>query len=1053
MPKPNAVVARVVALPEAAPDVTEAAAAGGEPVELEGGRKAVLPPGRRAAAWRGMLEYTQHYGLPAYVEIDPETRVITRVLIPMRATVVALEPTADGDVGVRMIESHAGHHLLRSHPDFQDMLNALEGARASGEAVLVTSTRDEHEIIDVREAPAPPTTGPPPDDPPPSVVTEAQAAQLFNDMAATTCDPSTVPPGCIPFMYPDDGCYARAHEMARLMRLQSIEAEKIWIYASSNSNLNPAAANHPNCKVNWWYHVAPTLQVQTASGIEKRVIDPSLMTGPATPDAWRQRQSDPAATFEFTDATPFWPKPNYTPDDVTYTLTNQYLAEKRALLLDRTADYGPPPYACPIVKKAAFILDRSTFGQDEVTAMLQGANPAIIEAALYVVLDGFTPQEIGITGSTPTDPPTLKPTLTVNPLPAQMEIRAAHLDLEDPAHLIRRQRITWTYEVRFVGTSGFNFATDTLSVALGATIAGQSAAASLLLIKQPNPYEIDGSTHWLSTDLRVFQINAGQSRFSATMGASAAQAPAFIQQVINNLNAGTTGGQTFDTALSTDQQTSKLELSEAVAGTKVFNFAVARVRYRGTLPAQDVRAFFRLFPASTTSLAYDPSTTYRRGGQGGVKVPLLGVQANQLITIPCFASPRVDSASTSLAAQTDTPNVRTIAASATERQVYFGAWLDINQTAPQFPLSPSPVDGPFSSGRQSVYQLVRSAHQCLVAEIAFDPTPIPQNVTPGASDKLAQRNLAIVESANPGVVGSRRIPQTFEIKATVEDLPDGTPPDELLIDWGRTPVGSTATLYLPEADAEAILDTAAEMYRTSNLVLIDEHTIQTRTGGMSWIPIPQGSGNLTGLLTIDLPRTVREGQAFTIVARQVTGRVGPVVEDAAFLAAAAPAGRRILGSFQITIPVQTKEILLTPQQRLLSNLRFIEQAIPATDRWFPTFHRYVTQVASRVDGLGGSSDVVGPSPSGDWEAAARESLVCRTLELASIALMAMLVVIWAASGLARIVLGLIDLSLLALVAYVWVTTCRPNAARLLRALLIGVVVGLVILLVVLGLGP
>ena len=348
---------------------------------------------------------------------------------------------------------------------------------------------------------------------------------------------------------------------------------------------------------------------------------------------------------------------------------------------------------------------------------------------------------------------------------------------------------------------------------------------------------------------------------------------------------------------------------------------------------------------------------------------------------------------------------------------------------------------------------MRSAHQCLVAEIAFDAAPIPSGVTPGTSDKLAQRNLAIVESANPGVVGSRRIPQTFEVKATRDDLPDGALHDELMIDWGRTPVGSTATLYLPEANAEEIVDLAAEMYRTRNLALIDEHTVQTRTGGMSWIPIPKGTGNLTGLLTIDLPPTVRVGQAFTIVVRQATGgRVRPAVEESAVFAAAST-GRRILGSFQITIPVRTKEVLLAPQQRLLSNLRFIEQAIPATDRWYPAFRRYVGQVASRVDGMGGNSDLVGPSPSGDWEEAAGASLACRAFELASAALIAMLIVIGATSGWARIVLGLLDLGLLALVAYVWITTCRPGTARLLRALLIGVVAGVVFLLVVLTLGP
>jgi hypothetical protein len=187
--KPNAVIAKVKDLK--GPYVESERLT----VEFHGGQFAHLAPGRRAAAWRSMLEYTQQYGLPAYVEADPETNVITRVLIPMRATVAGFDAASDGDVEVRLIESHARHQLLRSNPDFGDMLNALEAARAAGEVVLVTSTRDEHEIIDVREAPSGPATGPPPDDPPPSVVTEAQATQLFNDVAATTCDPFTVPPG------------------------------------------------------------------------------------------------------------------------------------------------------------------------------------------------------------------------------------------------------------------------------------------------------------------------------------------------------------------------------------------------------------------------------------------------------------------------------------------------------------------------------------------------------------------------------------------------------------------------------------------------------------------------------------------------------------------------------------------------------------------------------------------------------------------------------------------------------------------------------------------
>jgi Glutaminase len=47
-------------------------------------------------------------------------------------------------------------------------------------------------------------------------ISAARAQQVFNDMQGTSCDPLTVPTSCIPFMYPDDGCWGRAHEMCRL---------------------------------------------------------------------------------------------------------------------------------------------------------------------------------------------------------------------------------------------------------------------------------------------------------------------------------------------------------------------------------------------------------------------------------------------------------------------------------------------------------------------------------------------------------------------------------------------------------------------------------------------------------------------------------------------------------------------------------------------------------------------------------------------------------------------------------------------------------------------
>jgi hypothetical protein len=76
-----------------------------------------------------------------------------------------------------------------------------------------------------------------------------------------------------------------------------------------------------------------------------------------------------------------------------------------------------------------------------------------------------------------------------------------------------------------------------------------------------------------------------------------------------------------------------------VPGTLVYNFAVARLRYRAlsTMMA-NVRVFFRMFQASTTSTDFQP-TTYAADGLAGTKVPLLGVVNREVVTIPFFAAP------------------------------------------------------------------------------------------------------------------------------------------------------------------------------------------------------------------------------------------------------------------------------------------------------------------------------------------------------------------------------------------------------------------------------
>jgi hypothetical protein len=95
---------------------------------------------------------------------------------------------------------------------------------------------------------------------------------------------------------------------------------------------------------------------------------------------------------------------------------------------------------------------------------------------------------------------------------------------------------------------------------------------------------------------------------------------------------------------------------------------------------------------------------------------------------------------------------------------------------------------------------------------------------------------------------------------------------------------------------------------------------------------------------------------------------------ATFAAAERPAfeERRILGSFQITVPVTTKENILTREERALSVLRWIQPAIPRENRWHFVFERYAAQIADRVDALGGNAAAVGASGSGNWKQAPRD---------------------------------------------------------------------------------
>jgi hypothetical protein len=654
-----------------------------------------------------------------------------------------------------------------------------------------------------------------------------------------------------------------------------------------------------------------------------------------------------------------------------------------------------------VAKAVIFAVERSTLGQDEIDARRGLPGGARIADAFRLIVDGFTASDLGLTSNSDA--------IDVTSPVTGMQIVCTGNTATLGNYGAAVQRFVFHYLLDFgADDTAFSFTSTTLTVTISGTAGGITAFADLELIKQPDPFILHGDPAWLSIDLRVFKIRAGNSRFTATMGTDASDAPAFIQTAISALTSGhgTAGGDTFEAIDPTEDGSALSLLPTDTDGTAVFNFGIARVRYIGKIGATNVRMFFRTFQAQTTSAAYDQSTTYRRAASNphGQPIPLAGIRNNEYVTIPFFAAPRIDTTTHSMDEQTDDPfNVQTITADSSGKEVdiFFGCWLDVNQ--PTTNVLPATVpatkqDGPFNDAGNPplpIQQAItRSLHQCLIAEIAFDPIAIPAGKDPGNWDKLAQRNLAWSAVPNPGVnAASRRSLTNFEIRATPPNLPQQLLPDEMMIDWNDVPDGATASIFLPGADAAAIIKIATERYTTHRLTLGDAHTIQCPSGGITFVPIPSGSDlHYAGLLSVDLPEGIRRGQQFSVLVRQVTNTFGvlgrgnltrggqielarPDVADVAGFATAVFASssqnskrtffyRKTLGAFQLTIPVHTKLQLLLPEERTLSLLKWIAPAIPSGNRWYPVFQKYLEFTGGRVTGFGGNPGSITPSPTG-----------------------------------------------------------------------------------------
>ena len=264
------------------------------------------------------------------------------------------------------------------------------------------------------------------------------------------------------------------------------------------------------------------------------------------------------------------------------------------------------------------VTDRRHVSNDEVNE----SSTTTFNDALYVIMDGFPPDELNLTTATPTQAElnTLAPTLSFTS--GSGEFIKEYPDIvAEPQELLLgddtlpegvKQRVTFKYRLRFNNNNPFlDTAGDPIELQrldINPEKINYTCRAILTLTNQPNPYMVDGETHWLSTDLRVFQISAGQSKFGQTIGSTGSSALSFIQSVLSDFNTNISTGNTQFNGISTDQATSKQELARSKGETRVFNFAIAKVRYRGrTLDAEDVRVFFRMLPLLQRAWIFVPA--------------------------------------------------------------------------------------------------------------------------------------------------------------------------------------------------------------------------------------------------------------------------------------------------------------------------------------------------------------------------------------------------------------------------------------------------------------
>jgi pro-kumamolisin-like protein len=653
-----------------------------------------------------------------------------------------------------------------------------------------------------------------------------------------------------------------------------------------------------------------------------------------------------------------------------------------------------------------FQVNKGSFGLDEVNVNSSYSQPP----PLWLVLEGYTPNTVTAAGLAP----------AVQASVAGLTVTVGSAAPELPTQTNTPQRVLFPCSIDFAASAiktiaqggifpspGTPPTPTTVELISSVTIGGRILSAETNLELEPgaDPYFANfdaaaANPFWLSQDLRVFTVTPGVSNApidGIALNASdnthwdTGAAYQYIQNLLAHLNStyyDSSQGDAFSifpdqtNALSGDSSVTPTSINPADStGTRFanYNFAVARVRLSGapnSSSGANVRVLFRVFAAETGDTDYQPLTyPATSDSQGQPLAPQLG---SGNVTIPFFATGNYQ-ANSDFGANVDysanSINNQPVAIGASGGAfAYYGCYLNIYPTHNTI-------------GGKAVQSLLPSSHSCIVAQLVYDDAPMPTGPgvlqSPEYSDNFAQRNLQITFSDNPGPAAAHRVPQTFDTRPSPA-LGTGqlaNYPDELMIEWGQTPPGSSATIYWPQVTSAEVLALAGTLYSTHQLSADGPNTIRCEVpDGFTFVPIPTVPGeNFAGLFTVDLPAGVTAGQEFTITVRRIsTRRAGasppppPIEGEAAGTTAEVDDPRRqlmrnwryIVGTFAVRIPVATADTILPLEEDTLAIMKWRLGQMAPPNRWIPVLKRYIDLIEQRVNGLGGQAGTIEPSPWG-----------------------------------------------------------------------------------------